>query len=136
MAGYSSTPLDKKLGIKEGFKIILLNPPEYYLNLFESLPSNIEFVEGIGDEQVDFIHFFTKSEKELQSQILGLKSNLQPNGMIWVSWPKKASKVPTDVHDSIVRRVGLESGLVDVKVCAVDEIWSGLKFVFRLKDRG
>ena len=135
MSGYSVTPLAKKLGIKEGFKIILLNPPDYYLDLFESLPSNIEFVDLQNEDQIDFIHFFTNSEQELQRKILDLKSKLKPTGMIWVSWPKKASKVPTDVDDSVVRRIGLESGLVDVKVCAVDEIWSGLKFVFRLKDR-
>ncbi|KYG79157.1 DUF3052 family protein [Roseivirga echinicomitans] len=135
MSGYSGTPLAKKLGIKEGFKIILLNQPDYYLDLFESLPSDIELLDEGTQGQVDFIHFFTKSEEELQSKILDLKSKLKPSGMIWVSWPKKASKVPTDVDDSIVRKVGLESGLVDVKVCAVDEVWSGLKFVFRLKDR-
>ncbi len=135
MSGYSSTPLAKKLGIKEDFKIILLNQPDYYINLFERLPSNIEFVDLQNEDQIDFIHFFTKSEQELQRKILDLKSKLKPTGMIWVSWPKKASKVPTDVDDSVVRRIGLESGLVDVKVCAVDGIWSGLKFVFRLKDR-
>ncbi|WP_323758415.1 DUF3052 family protein [Roseivirga sp.] len=136
MSGYSGTPLAKKLGIKEGFKIILLNQPDYYRNLFEGLPNNIELIDLQSEDQVDFIHFFTKSEQELQGKILDLKSKLKPTGMIWVSWPKKASKVPTDVDDSIVRKTGLESGLVDVKVCAVDEVWSGLKFVFRLKDRG
>ena len=80
-------------------------------------------------------HFFTKSEEELQGKILNLKSQLKPTGMLWISWPKKASKVPTDIDDGIVRSIGLKSGLVDVKVCAVDEVWSGLKFVFRLKDR-
>ncbi|KYG83207.1 hypothetical protein AWW67_07255 [Roseivirga seohaensis] len=135
MSGYSGTPLAKKLGIKEDFKVMLINPPDYYNGLFESLPANIEFIEDQSEVQVDFIHFFTKSEEELSNRILALKLRLKPSGMLWISWPKKASKVFTDINDSVVRRIGLESGLVDVKVCAVDEIWSGLKFVFRLKDR-
>lgn len=136
MAGYSGTPLIKKLGIKSGFKIIVLNKPDYYWDLFENLPNDLSFVDDQNKEQVDFIHFFTKSEQELLNKMAALKLKLKPNGMLWVSWPKKASKVPTDIDDSIVRNIGLESGLVDVKVCAVDEVWSGLKFVFRLKDRG
>lgn len=135
MSGYSGTPLAKKLGLKEGFKVMLVNPPDYYNSLFESLPAHIEFIEDQSEVQVDFIHFFTKSEEELSNRILALKLRLKPSGMLWISWPKKASKVFTDINDSVVRRIGLESGLVDVKVCAVDEIWSGLKFVFRLKDR-
>lgn len=135
MSGYYGTPLAKKLGIKEGFKVMLVNPPAYYHSLFKSLPAHIEFIEDQSEVQVDFIHFFTKSEEELSNRILALKLRLKPSGMLWISWPKKASKVFTDINDSVVRRIGLESGLVDVKVCAVDEIWSGLKFVFRLKDR-
>lgn len=135
MSGYSGTPLVKKLGVKEGFKVMLVNPPAYYHSLFKSLPANIEFIEEQSEVQVDFIHFFTKSEEELSNRILALKLRLKTSGMLWISWPKKASKVFTDINDSVVRRIGLESGLMDVKVCAVDEIWSGLKFVFRLKDR-
>mgnify|MGYP003673459243 FL=1 len=135
MAGYSGSPLLKKLGIKDGFKIMVLNKPDYYWNLFDSLPSNLHLVDSQSEDLVDFIHFFTKSEEELQGKILNLKSQLKPTGMLWISWPKKASKVLTDIDDGIVRSIGLKSGLVDVKVCAVDEVWSGLKFVFRLKDR-
>tara|TARA_R110000796_G_scaffold71409_2_gene162002 strand:+ start:61476 stop:61886 length:411 start_codon:yes stop_codon:yes gene_type:complete len=135
MAGYSGSPLLKKLGIKDGFKIMVLNKPDYYWNLFDSLPSNLGVVDSQSEDLVDFIHFFTKSEEELQGKILNLKSQLKPTGMLWISWPKKASKVLTDIDDGIVRSIGLKSGLVDVKVCAVDEVWSGLKFVFRLKDR-
>ncbi|WP_339700880.1 DUF3052 family protein [uncultured Roseivirga sp.] len=135
MAGYSGSPLLKKMGIKDGFKIMVLNKPDYYWNLFDSLPSNLHLVDSQSEDLVDFIHFFTKSEEELQGKILNLKSQLKPTGMLWISWPKKASKVLTDIDDGIVRSIGLKSGLVDVKVCAVDEVWSGLKFVFRLKDR-
>tara|TARA_A100000171_G_scaffold51406_1_gene65624 strand:+ start:206 stop:616 length:411 start_codon:yes stop_codon:yes gene_type:complete len=135
MTGYSGSSLLKKLGIKDGFKIMVLNKPDYYWNLFDSLPGNLDLVDSQSEGLVDFIHFFTKYEEELQGKILNLKSQLKPTGMLWISWPKKASKVLTDIDEGIVRRIGLKSGLVDVKVCAVDEVWSGLKFVFRLKDR-
>lgn len=135
MAGYSETPLAKKLGIKEGHTVTILNAPEYYWSLFESLPNHIENKAPNEAGAVDFIHFFTQSENELQGELLKLKSKLKKNGMLWISWPKKASKVPTDLSDMIVRDAGLKTGLVDVKVCAVDEIWSGLKFVFRKEDR-
>ncbi len=84
---------------------------------------------------VDYIHLFTKSKDELQTQFPILKAALAQNGLLWISWPKKASKVTTDLNENIVREIGLQNGLVDIKVCAVDEIWSGLKFVYRLKDR-
>ncbi len=135
MAGYSKTPLAKKLGIKQGFKIVLVNAPEYYWNLFDELPNDIEQLDPDEQVQADFIHFFTKSADELRNTLPGLKKLLVKNGMLWISWPKKASKVATDVSDMVVRNVGLDTGLVDVKVCAVDEIWSGLKFMYRVADR-
>lgn len=132
MSGYSKTPLAKKLGIKAGYSIRLVNQPDYYLTLFDELPDVHEASTG---EQVDFIHFFTKSISELETRLPDLKSDLKPIGILWVSWPKKAAKVDTDLDGNIVRELGLENGLVDVKVCAVDEVWSGLKFMYRIKDR-
>lgn len=133
-AGYSGTPLAKKLGIKSGFKVLILNAPVYYYDLFEDLPSDIVKSEE-GDVGINFIHFFVKERSELESRFDALKSSLDINGMIWVSWPKKASKVLTDVDEGVVRKNGLDHGLVDIKVCAVDNIWSGLKFVYRKEDR-
>jgi len=132
--GYSGTPLAKKLGIKEGFQIKLVNPPDYYFQLFTDMPVNL----NLTDDKItrkDFIHFFTKQEKEFTAMLPDLKEQLVPNGMIWVSWPKKASKVVTDITEDIIRNYALKIGLVDIKVCAVDEIWSGLKLVIPVKDR-
>ncbi|HZY39138.1 MAG TPA: DUF3052 domain-containing protein [Mucilaginibacter sp.] len=132
--GYSGTPLAKKLGIKTGFHIRLINAPGYYFELFTDLPAQINMV---ADETSlkDFIHFFTKSEQEYVQILPRVKNEIKPNGMIWVSWPKKASKVITDVTEDLVRTYALKIGLVDIKVCAVDEIWSGLKLVIPVKDR-
>jgi len=133
-AGYSGTPLAKKLGIKDDFHIDLINAPEYYLCLFTDLPANLYF-ENDKDSKVDLIHFFTKSREEYKSILPQLKTRIKPNGSIWVSWPKKASKVPTDITEDIIRNFALQIRLVDIKVCAVDEIWSGLKLVIPVKDR-
>lgn len=133
-AGYSGTPLARKLGIKSGFKLLIVNAPDYYYSLFDDLPADIIKVSE-GEKEVDFIHFFVKEQSELERRFEDLKSYLQINGMIWVSWPKKASKVLTDVDDGVVRKNGLDHGLVDIKVCAVDDVWSGLKFVYRKEDR-
>jgi hypothetical protein len=132
MAGYSDTTLAKKLGIKDGFHIRLINAPEYYLNLFTDLPPNIYFEAR---DQVDFVHFFSKSKAEYMELLPKLKTVIKPNGIIWISWPKKASKVPTDITEDIIRNYAVSIGLVDIKVCAVDEIWSGLKLVIPVKDR-
>ncbi len=133
-AGYSKTPLVKKLGIKLGFKIHFANPPDNLQSLLGELPEKTTTIVELNGP-VDYIHFFTKSKDELQTQFPILKAALAQNGLLWISWPKKASKVTTDLNENIVRDIGLQNGLVDVKVCAVDEIWSGLKFVYRLKDR-
>lgn len=134
-SGYSGTPLVKKLGIKPGFKILPVYQPEYYYNLLEGLPKDIENIEYESDQIADFIHLFVKDPKILLHELPKLKKRLDKNGMLWISWPKKSSKVPTDVDESMVRKSGLKVGLVDIKICAVDEIWSGLKFVYRIKDR-
>ncbi len=133
-AGYSKTPLVKKLGIKLGFKIHFANPPDNLQSLLGELPEKTTTIVELNGP-VDYIHLFTKSKDELQTQFPILKAALAQNGLLWISWPKKASKVMTDLNANIVRDIGLQNGLVDVKVCAVDEIWSGLKFVYRLKDR-
>jgi len=133
-AGYSGTPLAKKLGVKPGFCIRLVNAPDYYLDLFTDLPSDLRFAKA-GEGPIDFIHFFTKSNDEYINLLPSLKEQLKPNGMIWASWPKKASKIVTDITEDKIRNFALEIGLVDIKVCAVDEIWSGLKLVIPVKDR-
>jgi len=133
-SGYSGTPLAKKLGIKEGFKIRLINPPEYYFDLFTDLPENISIFRDTKIKK-NLIHCFVKEEKELHNNIPSLKNEIEPNGIIWISWPKKASKVATNVTEDVVRSLALANGLVDIKVCAVDEIWSGLKLVIPVKDR-
>lgn len=133
-AGYSGTPLVKKLGIKPGFTIAILNPPTDYDQTLGNLPDNVIRVDT-PNGPLDFVHFFTKDFSELETEFSNLKAAIKPNGMLWISWPKKASKVPTDVNENLIRDIGLANGLVDVKVAAIDAIWSGLKFVYRLKDR-
>lgn len=134
MAGYSGTPLLKKLGIKGGFKMAAVNPPADYFKLLGKMPGLVNVVKKHFQE-MDFIHFFTKDRKEYEKRLPELKMALTQNGMIWVSWPKAASKVPTDMNEHVVRNFALKNGLVDIKVCAVDETWSGLKLVIPLKDR-
>jgi len=133
-AGYSKKSLVEKLGIKEGFRVIILNSPANYNHTLGKLPENVNVMKALG-EQLDFIQFFTKESKELQDEFPNLKRALSQNGILWISWPKGSSKVKTDLNENIVREVGLRYGLVDVKIAAVDEIWSGLKFVYRLRDR-
>ena len=133
-AGYSKTPLVKKLGIKSGMAVLLKQTPANYLDLLGELPENVAPKTTI-EEPLDFAHFFTKERNQLEAEFPILKQSLKPNGVLWISWPKKASKIETDLTEDVIRRVGLANGLVDVKVCAVDDVWSGLKFVYRLADR-
>ena len=133
MAGYSGTPLVKKLGIKPGSNIVLVNAPSDYATELD-LPPDVT-VNSRSGKPLDFAQLFVKSEKELQREFSEYAKRLNASGMLWVSWPKKSSGVSTILSDNIVRGIGLAAGLVDVKVCAVNEVWSGLKFVFRLKDR-
>lgn len=133
MAGYSQAPLAKKLGIKDGFVIRLINEPDHYFELFSDLPKVKRATAKAGAK--NFIHFFTRDAEELLSLLPLLRDELVPDGMIWVSWPKKASKVVTDVTESLVRETALANGLVDIKVCAVDEVWSGLKLVIPISMR-
>jgi hypothetical protein len=138
MPGYSSTPLPKKLGIKPGFRVYLANAPaEVQAELREALAECQVRKSRIrqNSESLDFAMLFTESREQLFQEFAQLASLLTPAGMFWVSWPKKSSGVATDLTENDVRTIGLRAGLVDVKVCAVTEIWSGLKFVRRLKDR-
>jgi hypothetical protein len=134
VAGYSTTPLVKKLGIKPGAKIFIVNAPSTYFDWIFPLPENVD-IRAIASAQLDFIHIFIKDKKSFEREFRKAKKNLKSDGMLWVSWPKKSSKIETDLDENIIRNFGLKEGLVDVKVCAVDGIWSGLKFVVRLKDR-
>ncbi|MEL6190279.1 MAG: DUF3052 domain-containing protein [Myxococcota bacterium] len=136
MAGYSGTPLTKKLGIKDGHRVALLGAPDDFEDTLGSLPLGVELKASLrGKRAFEVVLLFTKTVARLQEVYPKAAERLSPSGGLWVCWPKKASKVPTDLNDGVVRAYGLESGLVDNKVCAVDETWSGLRFVRRLKDR-
>jgi hypothetical protein len=134
MPGYSATPLPKKLGIKPGFRVALSDPPP---EVTAELRAELAECVIVRDPKtpLDFTMVFTKSSAALIKEFQRIKKRLAPAGMFWVSWPKKSSGVVTDLDDNVVREIGLAAGLVDVKVCAVTEIWSGLKFVRRVKDR-
>ena len=134
-AGYSTTPLAKKLGIKPGFKVLLQQEPAHYRALFSDWPEDVEVVEEAIPEGLDFIHLFVQRMADLEVAVPELMPALKKDGMLWVSWPKGKSKIPTDLKREPIREFLLASGLVDVKVAAIDEDWSGLKFVYRLKDR-
>jgi hypothetical protein len=133
MPGYSGTPLPKKLGIKAGYRVKLANAPaEVRMELREALAECKVAKHG---DALDFAMTFSKSRAELTNEFAQMVRLLAPAGMFWVSWPKKSSGVATDLDENVVREIGLDAGLVDVKVCAVTEVWSGLKFVRRVKDR-
>jgi len=132
MAGYSGTPLVQKLGIKPGFKIKTVSEPDGYWDWISPLPGDVVSTAKSG---LDFAHLFVTSKKKYETEVLKLREKLKPDGMIWISWPKKASKVETDLDENIIRDFALKNKLVDVKVCAVNEVWSGLKLVIPVKDR-
>lgn len=134
-AGYSGTPLIRKLGIKPGFKIITVNEPVHYFELLGELPPKVTILKSGEVRKADFIHLFAKDENSLRADFPPLIDKLDTDGMLWVSWIKGASKRDTDINSNDVRRLGLELGLVDIKVCAVDKDWSGLKFMYRKEDR-
>lgn len=134
MAGYSGTPLVKKLGIKPKSSLYISDPPKDYFEWLYPLPEDIDVKNKLSGK-LDFIHLFVKDQKSFKQSFVKSKKHLKDDGMMWVSWPKKSSKIPTDLDENMIRDFGLDEGLVDVKVCAVDEIWSALKFVVRVKDR-
>ena len=133
-SGYSATPLAKKLGIKSKFKIRLFNQPNYYYDLFSDLPQDIIVLTDKKSKK-DFIHYFALNTATLNKDIKQLRQEIEENGMIWISWYKKSAKIETDLNENIIRDIALDNGLVDVKVCAIDDLWSGLKLVIRMKDR-
>lgn len=135
-AGYSGTPLHKKLGLKPGLSFLLENAPENYLqDTLVDLSPEVNFVTQKEDASVDVVQGFFKENAAFEAALLRYMKTIHKGGMIWISWPKKASKVATDLDEGKIRGFALRSGLVDVKVCAVDKTWSGLKLVYRLKDR-
>ena len=134
-SGYSTTPLAKKLGLKSGFSMLTYKLPDHYFDLFSDLPEGLEIVNSGREEELDFIHVFVKTKEEMEDRIIHLKPLLKKTGLIWVSWPKGKSSITTDLKRDYIREFILQVGLVDVKVCSIDEDWSALKFVYRLKDR-
>lgn len=124
MSGYSGTPLAKKLGIKPGSTLLLDGAPADY-------PSRDAVVARSLSDRVDIIHIFTKSANELDVKLHKLRDRIRDDAVVWISWPKKSSKVPTDITEDVIRDVALPLGFVDIKVCAVDDVWSGLKLVIR-----
>jgi hypothetical protein len=130
VAGYSNTPLAKKLGIKERFTIVPVNAPSGYRALLEPLPASVRFTLN-ADLATDLVHIFSTRKRDLSPEVARCRERLDPSAVIWVSWPKKSAGVPTDVTEDTVRELALPLGLVDVKVCAIDDVWSGLKLVVR-----
>jgi bifunctional DNA-binding transcriptional regulator/antitoxin component of YhaV-PrlF toxin-antitoxin module len=129
-AGYSGTPLAKKLGIKEGARLYVLNAPADYRGLLEPLPSGVTFSRA-PSARTDLAHLFTTRRRDLERHLATLRGTLADTTPVWVSWPKKSARLPTDVTEDTIRAVALPMGFVDIKVCAVSEVWSGLKLVVR-----
>ena len=129
-AGYSGTPLAKKLGIAAGSRVVTTHAPANYLQLLEPLPAGVVFEKSVSP-QTHIVHVFSDRKAVLQSELDALRQAIKPDGVVWVSWPKKASKVATDITEDTVRELALPLGFVDVKVCAVSDVWSGLKLVIR-----
>ncbi|MGD0468462.1 MAG: DUF3052 family protein [Terriglobales bacterium] len=134
MSGYSGTPLAKKLGIKDGFRVALLHMPNEVKTELRNALMKCQR-ETVASRDLDFIVLFAKSLTVLRVELLSAAKALAPAGMLWISWPKKSSGVATDLTEDVVRQSGLDAGLVDVKVCAVTDVWSGLKFVIPVKNR-
>jgi hypothetical protein len=134
MVGYSGKPLGAKLGIKEGFEVLVVNQPEDYLKLVGPLPEGVKFSTGLS-KNTDLVHVFTERKAALAAALRSYRNKIKPSAAVWVSWPKKSSKVPTDITEDTIREVALPLGFVDIKVCAVTEVWSGLKLVVRKDQR-
>lgn len=133
-AGYSGTPLVKKLGVKRGMVCAIIDPPEHYWQLLIDPPEDMMLVPPT-TTGLDFVHLFVTGAEGLHQTLDTLRGRIAQSGMIWVSWPKRASRIPTTVTEDVVRAAALLAGLVDIKVCAVDEVWSGLKLVIPKADR-
>ncbi|HEY4965103.1 MAG TPA: DUF3052 family protein [Puia sp.] len=133
-AGYSANPLFRKLGLKEGFHVKLIHAPASYPQLIPEIYNQLILHEGTW-EKLDFIHFFPETINELEQILPRLKAEIKKNGMIWISWYKNSSGKKTELSENCIRDTALATGLVDIKVCAIDADWSGLKLVFRMRDR-
>jgi hypothetical protein len=129
-AGYSGTPLAKKLGIGTGHRVWLVSAPVNYTSLVSPLPDGVSFAARPSDK-TDMAHVFARERRDLEKRLRVARDTLKPDAVVWVSWPKKSSQVETDITEDVIREVALPMGFVDVKVCAVDETWSGLKLVVR-----
>jgi hypothetical protein len=134
MAGYSGTPLPQKLGIKPGLGVVTINAPANYRRLLGKIPGGVTFSDRMKPGS-SFIHLFTNRRSELQKKVSILREKISDNGTVWVSWPKKSSGISTDVTEDVIREIALPLGFVDIKVCAVDEVWSGLKLMIRRENR-
>lgn len=134
MAGYSGTPLVGKLGVRPNEKIAAINPPGNYAKMLTGLPDGVTITNRV-PPKAKFVHLFVTRRAELEQRLATLRTKLDDTGILWVSWPKKAAKVETDITEDTIRAVGLPLGFVDVKVCAVDETWSGLKLMVRREHR-
>jgi hypothetical protein len=134
MAGYSGTPLAQKLGIKPGAIVVAIDPPAHYRKLLHPIPSGVNFAtRPVGNTR--FVHFFAKERRLLAKHLQSLRGKIAQDAVVWVSWPKKSSGVATDITEDVIRAVALPLDFVDIKVCAVDETWSGLKLMIRRENR-
>jgi hypothetical protein len=134
MAGYSGTPLPQKLGIKPGLSVVTIDAPTNYRRLLGTIPEGVTFSDRLKPES-NFVHVFVRRRSELEKKVSVLRKKIADTGTVWISWPKKSSGVSTDVTEDVVRDVALPLGFVDVKVCAIDETWSGLKLMVRRENR-
>jgi hypothetical protein len=134
MAGYSGTPLPQKLGIKPGMTVVIINAPTNYRRLLGTIPEGVTFSDRLKSDS-NFVHVFIQKRSELEKRSSDLREKIADTGTVWVSWPKRSSGVPTDVTEDVVRAVALPLGFVDVKVCAIDQTWSGLKLMVRRTNR-
>jgi hypothetical protein len=134
MAGYSGTPLPQKLGIKQDLTVVTIKAPTNYRPLLGTIPDGVTFSNRLKPNS-NFVHVFIKMRSELEKKLSILRQKIADTGTVWVSWPKKSSGVSTDVTEDVVRTVALPLGFVDVKVCAIDETWSGLKLMVRKENR-
>ena len=130
MVGYSETPLAKKLGLKDGSNLVIVGAPDNYVVLIGPVPNTVKIAPRVS-KTTDIIHVFSTRRTEIRGFLVACRLKLKSSATVWVSWPKKSSKVPTDITEDVIRELALPLGFVDVKVCAVTEVWSGLKLVVR-----
>ena len=135
VVGYSGTPLSKKLGFKSPMQLVVLEAPAKYESMVGELPQGVSLTKAIG-KATDMVHVFATSQSTLSKHLANLRKTLRDEATVWVSWPKKASKFETDITEDTIRELALPLGFVDIKVCAVSEVWSGLKLVVRKELRG